>query len=659
MRTDRWVAMGVMLVLVGWAGILGAAEKDEVVMGEVVVTASRQAEETVKVPANVTVVTAEDIENSTAQNVAEVLGNVAGLNVTDITGNKRNYNVDIRGFGEGSQQNILLLVDGRRVNLPDLAGPDWNLVPLERIDRIEIIRGGRGNVLYGDYATAGVINIITKEGRNLEGTATVKTGSYNSLNGYASISGAHDIVSFDVSAGYDGSDGYRDNSDTEAKDFGANVRIDPTENLRLHLSGGYHEDDTRMPGALYESDFENGLERTDTTDPDNYAKTEDQYFKASLDISMLSNDTFRIETSVRNRSTKDYMDWTSGWSDADTNTKMVSFFPQLIFRGDFDGVSNNIIIGYDFNHAKQDINNIYDFGFGASHQSLTMKKEDYGFYVQDELGIGKALTLSGGYRTDSVRYTIEPISSSVNDINEDSYTVGINYAFNSISHVYGNYTEGFRYPNLNELYNSRMNVIDDLEAQEFNNYEIGISSNIGHGVIATLNLFYLETKDEIAWDAVTFHNVNVDGNTIRKGAEVSLAWQSKDLYIGGTYTCTDAEYDGGTYDGNEVPDVPTNRATAKVSYKMPFGLILGFDALYVGERYFISDFNNEADKADAYTVVNSKIQYPWRWLTFFVDLNNIFNEEYSAYNVYYGQKGYYPSPEFNFLVGVSARFGAI
>ena len=192
-------------------------------MGEVVVTASRDAQDIADVPASVTVFTSEQIEQSTASNVPEVLQNLAGIHVTDISGNQRNYNVDLRGFGESSQQNILLLVDGRRINLTDLSGPDWNLIPLERIERIEVIRGGLGTVLYGDNASAGVINIITKEGTRLDVRGKVGYGSYDTFTGAASVANAHDFVSYDVSMTADSTNGYRDNSDSHTFNLGGNA----------------------------------------------------------------------------------------------------------------------------------------------------------------------------------------------------------------------------------------------------------------------------------------------------------------------------------------------------------------------------------------------------------------------------------------------------
>jgi iron complex outermembrane receptor protein len=326
------------------------------------------------------------------------------VHITDLSGNQRNYNVDLRGFGESSQQNILLLVDGRRVNLPDLSGPDWNLIPLERIERIEVIRGGRGNVLYGDNATAGVINIITKEGRAAEATATTKYGSYDTVKANASVSAAHDTVAYDITAGYYNSDGYRDNSESDAKDIGGNLKLDPTDSLRLHLSGGYHYDDTRNPGALLQSDLDAGAEPTDTVKPDDFSEYEDYYAKAGLEIDMLSNDMFKMESSYRKRDGTLYGTYIGGWFDANTDSVIWTVSPQLIFRGDFDGISNHVTIGTDFTQAEQDFDNKSEF-YGTPSQTVTsMEKENIAFYIHDRLGVGDKLYLSGGYRNDRATY---------------------------------------------------------------------------------------------------------------------------------------------------------------------------------------------------------------------------------------------------------------
>ena len=87
-------------------------EEKEVILEEVVVTATRDKREIRKVPANVTVVTREDIQNSNAQTVADVLRSEVGLVVRDFLGNGKSASVDLRGFGETASSNTLVLIDG-------------------------------------------------------------------------------------------------------------------------------------------------------------------------------------------------------------------------------------------------------------------------------------------------------------------------------------------------------------------------------------------------------------------------------------------------------------------------------------------------------------------------------------------------------------------
>ena len=138
--------------------------REPAIMQEVVVTASRHSEASSRVPANVTVIGPAEIKKSTAQNIPELLRAQEGVQVTDITGNHRSYSVDLRGFGDTAPQNTLVLVDGRRVTQSDLSGTDWTLIPLDRVERIEVVRGGSSSIFYGDNASGGVINIITKKG---------------------------------------------------------------------------------------------------------------------------------------------------------------------------------------------------------------------------------------------------------------------------------------------------------------------------------------------------------------------------------------------------------------------------------------------------------------------------------------------------------------
>ncbi len=665
-----WV-LGIGLIMVLGLGPAALAEDSKgdakVTMGEVVVTASGEEEEVVRVPSNVNVVTADEIEDSTAANVAEVLSTLPGVFVSDFSGNKRNYSVDLRGFGESTTQNILLLVDGRRVNLDDLSGADWNTIPLDRIARIEVIRGSRGTVLYGDNATAGVVNIITKEGERSGVTASLAYGSYSTLKGHTAVSGVTDTLSFDIRGSYSHSDGFRDNSGSIAKDIGANMKVDPSDRFRMHLSTGYHHDDTRNPGRLFQTDFDTGLSRTDSATPNDFSKVDDYYIKMGMEVDVMSNHLIKLETSYRDRDKENFGTFSGGFFESETKTRIYTAAPQLVLKHKAGNISNRMILGGDVKLSKQNFDNVSEF-FGSPTQIIaTLEKYNTAYLIQDELGIGQHLSFSGGFRSDRAVFSYTPSTPSKRTLDENSYNFGINYAFNEASHVYANYSRGFRYPVLDEQFSFFSSSIDTtLMPQTSDNYEVGTKIRIGTHLVAGVNLFRLEIEDEIFFnpDVSVLANVNMEGTSIRQGAEFSLAWQGPALYVGATYTYTDTEFDGGPFDGNEVPFVPTDKATAKVSYAFECGLTLGLNAVYVGERFFISDFENQFDKEDAYTVVNAKIQYDWRGLTFFADLNNIFNEEYNTYSVvgfnsatFDNQPSIYPAPEFNAMVGVKAFFG--
>jgi iron complex outermembrane receptor protein len=135
-------------------------------LNEVVVTATRFKDKSADKPVNMTVITREDIQHSSARTLPELLSIQAGISTRDIFGNNAaSASVDIRGFGAAAGQNTLILLDGRSITDPDLSGVQWSAIPFASIERIEIMRGS-GAVLYGDGASSGVINIITAHLQN-------------------------------------------------------------------------------------------------------------------------------------------------------------------------------------------------------------------------------------------------------------------------------------------------------------------------------------------------------------------------------------------------------------------------------------------------------------------------------------------------------------
>ena len=131
---------------------------------EVVVTASRIESPLGEAPANVTVITAEQIRETGAQTLVDVFDREPGVFTQNLLGNPKTASIDIRGYGEAAPQNVLFLVNGRRINSIDLSGADLAQIPVDAIERVEVYRGP-ASVLYGDNAAAGAVNIILESRR--------------------------------------------------------------------------------------------------------------------------------------------------------------------------------------------------------------------------------------------------------------------------------------------------------------------------------------------------------------------------------------------------------------------------------------------------------------------------------------------------------------
>jgi iron complex outermembrane recepter protein len=662
----KWMGCLIILIALILPGFSQAEdekinETPEATMQEVVVTATRQEEKISSVPANATVITETDIKNSTAYDIPDLLRNQVGVHVNDIAGNRRNYTVDLGGFGETASLNTLVLVDGRRINEADLSGSDWSLIPLDRVKRIEIIRGGRGSVLYGDNASGGVINIITKEGAAFKTGAEIDGGSYNTLKGSAFVSGAQSKLSYALSGSYLTSDGYRDNSATEAKDLGLNLGYDQNDRVKWKLSSGFHKDSTGLPGGIKSSDFAAGISRTDTLHPDDFADVEDYYVMGGPEFSFLSDSEFKMDISFRKRNFLSFSSFDAGNFTGDTNIKTVTVSPQIILKEPVWGLDNRLIIGFDYTDVDEDITNRSLF-FGTPTTGIfELKKKNYGYYIHDEIRPWKKFAISGGYRYDRADFNFEPSTPDNKTMDENLFTAGLDYTFYQKSSVYVSYSRSFRYPVLDELFDFFTNTINSsLIPQDSDNYEFGIRHYFTPSLFANINFFRIDTENEIIYNPNTFANENLDGKTRRDGFECSITKRFDKVILKGNYTYTDATILNGQYANKAFPNVPRHQAALSALFTLGGGFTLAVDGNYVGERPFISDFSNSFENQDDYLVVNTKLKYQWKNFTAFLNINNITDEEYSEYGALstfpITETAFYPSPKINFLAGVSAVF---
>ncbi|HRU93217.1 MAG TPA: TonB-dependent receptor plug domain-containing protein, partial [Candidatus Marinimicrobia bacterium] len=124
----------------------------------VTITATRGHNLITEVPSSVDVIKMEDLEVRNPQNLAEALQNLQGVYIKDYGGLGNTKTISLRG---SSSEQVLVMLDGQRLNNPQTGQVDLALIETEGIERIEVVRGGN-SALYGSDAVGGVINIITK-----------------------------------------------------------------------------------------------------------------------------------------------------------------------------------------------------------------------------------------------------------------------------------------------------------------------------------------------------------------------------------------------------------------------------------------------------------------------------------------------------------------
>lgn len=631
------------------------AQEKEVTLEEVVVTATRDIQEIRKVPANVTVVTKEEVERSNAQTVIDLLRHEVGVGVGDWFGTGKFASVDLRGFGETGPLNTLVLVDGRRVNAIDLSGVDWSQIPLEQVERIEIVRGP-SSVLYGDNAVGGVINIITKKPEKpLCIEAGGSGGSYAYNKESALVGGRWGPLSALLHADYNSTEGYRENGFFRARDIGGRLIYDMNESISFNFSGNFHRDDTGFPGYLTKDLYKQ--DRRATLFPDDKGETEDGY--GAFGVKAKLWDFGRIETdlSYRHREVADFLPSFSFEDKRDLSTW--GFTPRYIIEKSLWNHFNKLIFGLDFYKSDSKVDS--ESAFGPNRSEVT--KKSVGLYLLDEFSILKNLILSFGYRHEWVTYDLfqeSPVLKERVRDQEPAWNVGLDYLFNKRSSAFFSIKRSFRFPVSDELiqFFPTFQVNPAMKPQTGYHYEVGIRHSFTDKIEANLTLFWVDLRDEIFYNPFTFTNENYP-KTRRQGLEIGtrikpLPW----LFLWGNYNYIRPFLRGDCFSGNDIPGVPRHKGSIGTDIELGRGFLFNARANIIGPRRFIADWANKVERLDGYYTLDVKLSYFWKGLKAFVGVNNLFNRKYAEFAVVDAAGGqfYYPSPERNFIGGISYTF---
>ncbi len=662
---------------VWWLGLLAGlvaggvrAEDMNVQLEEIVVTpyAGMAGVPSASIPYTMRTYPAGEIEKSKTSSLVEFLNRDSAVAVADYYGTGVKTSVDLMGFGDTASSNLLLMVDGRRVNDIDLSGIDWTQVSLGTVERVEIIKGA-GSVLYGDNAAGGVINVITRRPRpeKMRAKMRFRAGSYALDEETVEAEGGDERLAVSLHGVNSSTDGYRDNSFYRSQELALNLDFRPRETTGLRLDSGHHRYRYGLPGALYAADLDSGLySRRGTRYPDDRAENEDNYVDLRLRQELTDRSRLEMGLNVRNKTGLD--SWLSygGWNfSTDRHIASVGLRPQFLVSAEIFGRNHDIVAGgeweqCDFSADKDDYS-VFD-----ADDATDIDRRSRGWFLQDNLRLTERLSLLLGVRDQREDFTFDYASafSTIDDelkFREGAYEAGLNCRTGGNGNAYLCFSRGFRTPKTDEYFSvfGTPPVNKELLPQTSRTVSAGFNRRLTKRFRAGAGIFFMRTEDEIYYDSLNYANANYD-RTKRRGADVSLDWRicrNLTLDAGGAFT--DAEFEKGAHGGKRVPGVAQSKFNAGLNWQARPDLTFILENSCRGQEYLINDLDNVLPRLDDYWLTGARAIFRKSAAEFFVGVNNIFNREYLEYaatNAAASVRAYYPSPERNFFGGMNVEF---
>lgn len=363
----------------------------EDLMNITVTSVSRKEQKLSQTAAAVFVITQDDIRRSGATNIPDALRMAPGVNVARIDANT--WAISIRGFNDRYSDKILVLIDNRSVYMPSFSGVYWDQldVPLEDIERIEVIRGPGGSA-WGANAMNGVINIITMNSKATQkGLAVANVGS----------AGTTGLIQYGGEAGKWGAwRGFGSYSNTGASisqsggtadddwhaahgGFRADLDFDPHDNLMLQ-------------GDLYQTGEGQSLTTVLSNQLPSVATLNDRMSVDSGDMQALWTHTLRGGSEISLNVYYNHVDRTDQGNEEDANTTDIDFQQRTKINA-----RNDVVWGLSYRGAADNMRN----GYATFWSPHGRTNNVYSAFVQDEIKILDALRFTLGTKLENNGYT--------------------------------------------------------------------------------------------------------------------------------------------------------------------------------------------------------------------------------------------------------------
>lgn len=619
-----------VLSLSGGAFCVEAADMPVYTLDGIVVTASRVPEKKIDSNADVSVVTAKEIEEKHYDDVSEAIRHVPGVMIASRGISSQTTDSD-QVYINGSP-NVVVLVDGMRRNTNGnvlMNASIGELTNMASVDHIEVLKGA-ASTLYGSDAQGGVINIITKAPKEngVHTTLRASVGNFGRENYNFYNEGREGNLFWTVEAGKELLHQYKDG-------WGRRV-VNHLNADHYNVKMGYdlgNDSDLVFHYEKYTSDYT--MPNMGTNDKTPSAGTKDND-STSLQYKAKINDRLTNLFSIYRNNTSFNVPMQS-WK-MDMRTSGIS--DQLVYEMD-----NQTITG-GFDWYEDEIRKY------PQEQELAGKKvHTAAFYLQDKINITKQWNVTPGIRVDH--------HSQFGNRTSPSLSVG--YMPNDKTNYYFNYKTFFVAPSMYQMYvwNLYTHGNRDLKPETGYTFEFGVNHKFDDTLSGTLNIFHTYAHNMIKYynlypDPGIYKNAdraNINGFNLNLNKEFSRHWST---YVGYTYMHMNAQKGENINNDGAIPESTLN---VGVNYKADkFNASL--DGRGVMNRYGKKAHPEMRDYAN-YWVWDVAANYQFaKGATLFARVNNIFDQFYTDVGSSYGPdtQHWYSAPGRNFEIGMQFTF---
>ena len=605
----------------------------------VVVTGARFPSDAALQPIGATVITQDQIRRAGVNDVDAAIRKIGGVFGRQSLDGSPDFSLDLRGFGSNSAQNMVILVDGVRLNENELSNAVLSTIPIDTVERIEITRGG-ASVLYGEGATGGVIQIFTRRAasQGLHGSVFAEAGQFHQHDVRATLSQTTGPIAADLAVQRLGTDNYRTNSAFDQTSFslGLQTRFDGGRaGIRIENA----RQDSRLPGSLTLAQFEADPRQTVT--PKDFGSLDTSRVTAFTEYRLGSVD-LAAELSHRERNVRSNYLSSSYPSINAYDGRQDQFSPRARYLADLGGMRNELVAGVDLIRWKRKTTS--DFSLADASQSSKA------VYLRDELRFDPAhdgrVALGGRHEVFDKKYA-DPLGASAPEStsqSQNAWEAQASYKPLPLLEVFVKAGQSYRVANADE--NSYRSSVDVLKVQTSHDQELGAS--IGDDARKlTARVFRHDLRNEIFYDPTLLGgwgaNTNLDP-TRREGFELDAEAR---LAPGWRATAhlqhVNAQFSAGPNAGREMVLVPKNVATLRLAWQPGGNQSVDAGAQWVDRQRYGSDFDNGcAAHIPAYVTFDARYALKLgRWELAASGLNLADRHYFS--NAFGCQSGIYPS----------------